>query len=219
LGDLSGVKVLDLGCGGGENAVAMARAGAEVVALDISARQMARAVRMAASAAVKIEWRCGDMDDPMPWEGLRIDLVLSAYALPYSHHPDEVLARCHAALRPGGALVIALDHPLRSCFWDAEEGEVGVIPQRSYWDETPLAWRINDTPVMYAHRTTADWIALLQGTGFRLARLLEPQAPQAIQDDCWPEDSALAPLRTIPHTLIMQAVRVEGDGSAPTHTA
>lgn len=60
--DLTGVRVLDAGCGTGALAVEAARRGAEVVAIDVSPRLIAIARERA--PAKMVDWRVGDMADP-----------------------------------------------------------------------------------------------------------------------------------------------------------
>src|SRR4051794_15694135 len=62
-GDLAGKRVLDLGCGAGENAVTMAGQGAHVIALDVSSAQISLGKRLAESAEVRVEWHESDAAD------------------------------------------------------------------------------------------------------------------------------------------------------------
>jgi len=55
----------------------------------------------------------------------------------------------------------------------------------------------------YHHRPLSHWIDDLLQAGFRLEKLIEPPTPVAILDDLWPLDSPLAPIRNIPHTVIL----------------
>jgi magnesium-protoporphyrin O-methyltransferase len=61
--DLTGRRILDAGCGTGALAVEAAKRGAEVVAIDISG-QLIEIARDRMPAALKIDWRVGDMFDP-----------------------------------------------------------------------------------------------------------------------------------------------------------
>lgn len=63
--DLAGARVLDAGCGAGQLAVELARRGAEVVAVDISASLLGVAQSRVPEALLhRIDFRAGDMLDP-----------------------------------------------------------------------------------------------------------------------------------------------------------
>ncbi|NIJ08434.1 magnesium-protoporphyrin O-methyltransferase [Sphingomonas vulcanisoli] len=61
--DMTGMRLLDAGCGTGALAVEAARRGAKVVAIDV-ARSLVKIARDRAPAALDIDWRVGDMLDP-----------------------------------------------------------------------------------------------------------------------------------------------------------
>ena len=61
--DMTGLRLLDAGCGTGSLAVEAARRGAEVVAIDVAAGLVAIA-RERAPTKLRIDWRVGDMLDP-----------------------------------------------------------------------------------------------------------------------------------------------------------
>src|SRR4051812_2746815 len=137
LGDLKGKKLLDLGCGGGQNSVACALAGAEVIGVDLSAQQLAAAHSLALQWDVQSEWLqmdCAQLG--AEFTGL-FDLVLAIQLLSYADDPEAMLRRAAAMVRPGGALVVSIDHPVRNCFYDAELEELSPFPVRGYLDTTP----------------------------------------------------------------------------------
>jgi magnesium-protoporphyrin O-methyltransferase len=61
--DMTGLRVLDAGCGTGALAVAAAERGAQVVAIDVAA-SLVEIARQRAPAGLDIDWRVGDMLDP-----------------------------------------------------------------------------------------------------------------------------------------------------------
>ena len=63
LGRLEGKRVLELGCGGGPIAVALAKQGAKVIAVDGSAEQLGHARRLCEREEVSVELHQGDLAD------------------------------------------------------------------------------------------------------------------------------------------------------------
>jgi SAM-dependent methyltransferase len=102
---LAAGRAIDLGTGEGRNAIWLAERGWQVTAVDFSAAGLARAARLAAERAVRVEWVQADLLDYQPAPG-HYDLVLIAYL----HLPADSLARVFraaaAAVAPGGTLLV-----------------------------------------------------------------------------------------------------------------
>jgi SAM-dependent methyltransferase len=98
-------RALDLGCGGGRNAVWLARLGWHVVGVDFSEVALERARHLAEGADVQVRWVHADLRDYVPPTGL-FDLVLVLYV----HLPPAerrlVLGRSVRALAPGGRILV-----------------------------------------------------------------------------------------------------------------
>lgn len=208
LGNLHGKQVLDFGCGGGHNAVACALVGAAVTGLDVSQNQLFAAQELAALHGVKVQWRQGDETALAQVADGAYDLLLAIQVLPYVTKLDDTLRHFARLLRPGGRLVMSVDHPMRNCFFDAEQQELNPYPARRYDDSEPLLWYFDDdVPVQSKHLPLGAWVQLVIDAGMRVQRIVEAPAPPELGDELWPEDSPLAPLRNIPHTLIVLAER------------
>lgn len=206
LGDLRGLRVLDIGCGGGENAISCARAGAEVTGVDISDVQLQAARNLAQRQGVAVEWLHGESRLLEKWAGAPFDLVLAIQVLPYIEQPAALLATCRRLLRPGGRLVVSFDHPLRNCFWDREVNELSPYPVRSYFDTQPLYWSFaTGVPMAAHHQPLSQWVGWVAAAGLHLQQLVEAAAPPEVAEELWPEDSPLYLLRAIPHTAILVA--------------
>lgn len=211
LGNVRGKRVLDAGCGGGQNCIALAHCGAVVTGFDASAAQIAHARALAAAEGIEIPFAVGDVLEQAAYAGGEYDILLSIAVLHYLPEPAPALQQMADALRPGGMLVVSVDHPVRSIFYDAEEEAWEVFPVQGYIPAAAAArntnWRYPDTEIALTtwHHTVAEWVAMVAGAGLQLSALLEPPVPAALLDDLWPLDDALAPLRCIPHTLILVA--------------
>ena len=219
LGDLRGRKVLEIGCGGGQSAIALARQGAIVTGIDISDAQLKFARQLAQNEGVSVRFIQSDAqqlasitDTPHATDNPRLasaqwQMILSINTFQYLADIEAVLRSCHQLLSNRGRLVISLDHPMRSCFIDEEENELALYPVRDYFDTTPLSWQFSDSGnwMVSYHHTVGEWLAALCGAGFRLLQLVEPPLVAEIADELWPVDGAQAALRNLPHTLILIA--------------
>jgi SAM-dependent methyltransferase len=104
-GPLAGRDVLDVGCGDGAYALAAARAGASVVAVDRSPADVEAARRNAAHAGVPLELHVADAL-ALPFPGDRFDVVLAVTVLCFVADPAMAVSEMARVLRPGGVLVI-----------------------------------------------------------------------------------------------------------------
>ncbi len=103
---LAGLRLLDIGCGGGLIAEPMARLGAEVVAIDASARNIGIARTHAEQSGLAIDYRCAAAED-LAAAGERFDAVLCLEVVEHVADIDAFLAAVAALVRPGGALIAA----------------------------------------------------------------------------------------------------------------
>lgn len=103
---LKGLRVLDVGCGGGLLSEALARLGADVVGIDASAGNIAAARLHAASEAVTVEYRLGEPDLALG-DDERFDVVLALEVVEHVSDLDAFLATVTRCVAPGGLLFVS----------------------------------------------------------------------------------------------------------------
>ena len=101
---LAGLRLLDIGCGGGLLSEPMARLGAEVVGADAAARNIPVARIHAEQAGLQIDYRHTTAED-MAAAGERFDVVLNMEVVEHVADPLAYLTACHDLLKPGGLMV------------------------------------------------------------------------------------------------------------------
>ncbi len=178
LGDVEGKRVLELGCGAGHGAVALARAGAHVTAVDASSSQLQHAHHLADEHEVRVEWHHGDAAELAFLRADSIDVTYSAGMFAEVEDVDRLLRQVHRVLRPHGTFVCAYEHPMSWCVAQ-DSGEKGMRGSvgRSYFADVPIiVERFGASFTMYPRRV-AEMFASLSRAGFRVDVLLEPEPP------------------------------------------
>ena len=98
------LRVLDLGCGGGFMAEALARRGAAVVGVDPCVAAVEAAMRHARTAGLAIDYRVAS-GEALPLDDAAFDVVVCVDVLEHVEHLGAVLAEIRRVLVPGGLLV------------------------------------------------------------------------------------------------------------------
>jgi len=103
---LEGLRLLDIGCGGGLIAEPMARLGARVTGADASTRNIEVAKIHARRSGLDINYRVTTAEDLVA-EGARFDVILNLEVVEHVAAPDRFIAACAELLTPGGLMVLA----------------------------------------------------------------------------------------------------------------
>ncbi|MBI5260524.1 MAG: bifunctional 2-polyprenyl-6-hydroxyphenol methylase/3-demethylubiquinol 3-O-methyltransferase UbiG [Bradyrhizobium sp.] len=102
---LSGLRLLDIGCGAGLLCEPLARLGAQVVGIDPSANNIAAAKLHADKGHLPIDYRCTSVEAMDLRE--RFDIVLAMEVVEHVTDIGMFLNRCAAMLKPTGLMVVA----------------------------------------------------------------------------------------------------------------
>lgn len=103
---LSGLRVLDIGCGGGLLSEPMARMGAEVVGADASEKNIRIAETHAAGSGVAVDYRAATAE-ALADAGERFDIVLNMEVVEHVADVDLFMSACAGMVRPGGLMFVA----------------------------------------------------------------------------------------------------------------
>lgn len=204
LDDVRGKRAIVLGCGGGQDVVALAKMGAVAVGVDYSAAQLAYARKYVATrGAENASFVEADVTDLSRFDDASFDLGVSIHVLEYVEDAARALAEAARVLKPGGVLAIAAKHP----FGAHVEGPPPLHVWNSYWTtyaDWPWDGKGGSAPRLRHYlRTMSEWFDLLTAAGFTVERLVEPREaglPKAegdTLDDAW--------MAMLPYTLVIKA--------------
>jgi 2-polyprenyl-6-hydroxyphenyl methylase/3-demethylubiquinone-9 3-methyltransferase len=102
---LSGLRILDIGCGAGLLCEPLTRLGAQVIGVDPSASNIAAAKLHADKGHLSIDYRCTTVEEMDVRE--RFDIVLAMEVVEHVSDVGMFLSRCAAMLKPGGVMVVS----------------------------------------------------------------------------------------------------------------
>ena len=198
LGSVDGRRVLELGCAAGYLTRDLLDEGAEVVALDKSEKMVAHARELTRGRA-RVE--VADLSEPLAFiEDGSMDLAVASLVLHYLPDWDVVLSETFRALRPGGALVMSVHHPitgwLRSDQTDYHRTEL--------IDEVWNVDGVETTAHMWRRPVSAIFTPLL-ARGFVVDAVHEP-APD-FSEESVPSEKMRVALNNSPVFLFIRAVR------------
>jgi SAM-dependent methyltransferase len=178
LGQVSGLDVIELGCGTAYVSAWLARRGARPVGVDVTPAQLATARRCQEETGILFPLVEASAEDvPLPSESF--DLALSEYGASIWCDPHRWIPEAHRLLRPAGRLWFLRNSTL-SILCAPDEGkpaEALLRPQRGLgrleWPgELGVEWQLPHS----------ELFRLLRRTGFEVLDLVELYAPDDAAD-------------------------------------
>lgn len=144
LGNVSGLKVADIGCGTGRHSLRLAAAGAIVQAVDFSEGMLARA--RAKTGTLSIVFRSHDLATPLPFDDGTFDRVVCGLVIDHIENLDGLFREMHRVCR----------RLVRRGLRDASRNDVarssGAIPGPCQWTRNPSGQLLPSTERLHHGR-------------------------------------------------------------------
>ncbi|UYQ78815.1 class I SAM-dependent methyltransferase [Glutamicibacter sp. JL.03c] len=165
-GDVAGRRILDIGCGTGPLAEQLVKRGALVAGFDTSSAMIELARRRLGDQA---ELCVATLGEKLPYEDDSFDDAVASLVFHYLQDWTLALDEVRRVLKPGGRLIMSVNHPILYPF--NHRGE-DYFQLTRYTDEVTLDGR--SATLTYWHRPLHETMAALISAGFRVQRVWEP---------------------------------------------
>jgi ubiquinone/menaquinone biosynthesis C-methylase UbiE len=183
LGNLSGKKVLEMGCGAGQNAIALSRMGADVTAVDISENQIKQAKALAVKESAKISFIPANINDLPSFPDSSFDLVFSACAIAFVKEIEKTFSEAYRLLKQGGTFILSDMHPLQYIFDEIPGGvkfnhpyPFNPILLKWTWDFKNEDGTRFETSFKHYVKSISAYHNALVDAGFAVRKILEPKS-------------------------------------------
>ena len=204
IGEVAGLRVLEIGAGSCNCGIALARKGATVTCSDISQAQIDIGKRVAEKAGVDIALACSDMTDLSFVNTGEMDLVISMSAISYVHDYNKVCAEVGRVLKQSGRFVFSVNHPFMMCvgateLWPEEQADSSY----RYIGPVAFKWEQEDDFMFTTYRLrVSDYVNMLAANGMYITRMEELFS---VTDDF--EANEMAVRSRYPSVLVIAAVK------------
>ncbi|WP_134685792.1 class I SAM-dependent methyltransferase [Brevibacillus migulae] len=184
LGDVKGLRILDLGCGDAAfGRELLARGCSHYTGVEGSKNMMQAAVNNLAGTTAEVIHETLEKWDFPPQ---RYDLVISRLVLHYIEDLAAILSGVYRTLRPNGRIVFSVEHPTITSTLQPSGTRANWIVDR-YFHTGYREQQWMGGQVFKYHRTIEDYFLLLQQAGFRVEALREsrPQRENFLHEETY----------------------------------
>jgi SAM-dependent methyltransferase len=185
-GDVAGRRILDAGCGSGPVMAALRDRGAIVTGFDKSAGMLELARRRLGGDA---DLQVAELGSPLPFPDGTFDDVIASLVLHYLEDWGPALAELRRVLKPGGRLIVSVDHPFAITLRNGEWGR-----EADYFATTNLTaeWTAGGQTALLSfwHRPLHAMTDAFTAAGFRITVISEPAVAPDTPRQLLPDDNA-----------------------------
>jgi SAM-dependent methyltransferase len=174
LGDVSGLDMVELGCGTAYFSAWLAKRGARPVGVDVTPAQLETARRCMAETGIEFPLVEASAED-VPLPDASFDLALSEHGASTWCEPSRWIPEAARLLRPGGRLVFLHGTPFVYAHYP-DVGDASRELQRPYFGMHRFQWTPEDG--IEFQLTYGGWIDVLVGAGLAVERLVELRTPE-----------------------------------------
>ena len=199
-GDITGKRLLEIGCGSGESLCYLGeQAAVELWGMDISEQQIEKTKQVLAARGLSATLICSPMEAECGIPVDYFDIVYSVYAVGWTTDLEGTFRRIASYLKRGGSFIFSWSHPIHKCV--AMDGGAFAFKKR-YFDESWYSVTLGESTLTLCDRMLSTYINALAKAGFAIEQMIERSDETLLRND----DSDFAEkARMLPVTFVIKA--------------
>ena len=201
-GDVSGKKMLEIGCGTGHSLQYQGeRNASELWALDLSEKQIEKAKQHLTTCGLSAKFICSPMEEecgiPMDY----FDFVYWIYAIGWTTDLEGTFCRIASYLKKDGVFIFSWSHPIHKCVV-AENNMLAF--KKCYFDESWYSVSLEESALTLSDRKLSTYVNALAKAGFVIEQMIEQSDDEIMQSRN--DHSAFAKkAKMLPVTFVIKA--------------
>lgn len=202
-GEVSGKKILEIGCGSGHSLQYLGeRQATELWGMDISENQIEKTRQHLNSYGLSAKLFCSPMEEECGIPEDYFDFVYSVYAIGWTTDLEGTFCRIASYLKKGGSFIFSWSHPIHKCV--VEENNAFVF-KKCYFDESWYSSTLDDSTLALSDRTLSTYVNALAKAGFAIEQMIEQSDDEIIKSS---HNAFARKAKMLPVTFVMKARKI-----------
>lgn len=178
-GDVSGKKILEIGCGSGQSLQYLGeRKASELWGMDISENQLEKTKQHLKECGLSAKLICSPMEEECGISEDYFDFVYSVYAIGWTTDLEGTFRRIASYLKKDGVFIFSWSHPIHKCV--APENNMLVL-KKTYFDESWYSLFLGGSTLTLSDRKLSTYVNGLAKAGFIIEQMIEESDDEIMQ--------------------------------------
>ncbi len=200
-GDVSGKKLLEIGCGTGHSLKYHGdRKASELWGLDISEKQIEKTREYLSLYGFSAELICSPMEEECGIPADYFDYVYSIYGVGWAADLENTFCRIASYIKKDGIFIFSWSHPIHKCV--AIEND-SLSFKKSYFDESWYSVSLDGGAISLSDRKLSTYINALAKAGFAIDKMIEESDDEIIQ--LYKDSDFAKKAKMLPVTFVIKA--------------
>ncbi|RJE90415.1 class I SAM-dependent methyltransferase [Paenibacillus sp. 1011MAR3C5] len=201
-GDVSGKRMLEIGCGNGQSLQYHGeRKASELWGVDLSEKQIEKAKLQLKTCGLSAQLLCSPMEEECGLPLDYFDCVYSIYAIGWTTDLEGTFRRIASYLKKDGVFIFSWSHPIHKCV-AAENNRLAF--KKRYFDESWYSVSLDEGALTLSDRKLSTYVNALAKSGFVIEQMIEESDEDIMQSRNDNSDFAQK-AKMLPVTFVIKA--------------